>query len=435
MAGYNRLLNRTSTVRHNHQLIRTSIASYNNNIMNSQLKVTISKVILGLFLSLGFFTPLVFSNFTAEAYEFPKMTSVYIVGSTIVFLWLLLRLLFGGKKVVFPGKEILLYLGIISLSTLFSSHSYTSVWGYYSRFNGGLVSFLIFFGIYLVGINFIDGKKAETLKDLICLSVFPVSLYGIFQIFEQNRISSTLGQPNWLAAYLVFLLPLLIDRILKADENLKKYFWTTTFLIAFINLWFAHSLSGLVGLAAGLVFLTIKFRRKVLNRWGLLAVFVFIIFSVFNISFFKERISDALTLSTDPQSYNVSDPGLIRLGLWKGSIRMAFSSPKNFLLGTGPETFPYQFPFFREDFLNYSSEWDFILNKPHNYYLEILVESGVVALVIYFLIMVRALKTKDTFLAAGLVGFYATNIFGWPTVCTSLLFWLWLVLIKTDTSP
>jgi len=386
-------------------------------------------------LSLGFFTPLVFSNFTAEAYEFPKMTFVYIVGSTIVFLWLLMRLLFGGKRVVLPGKEIILYLGVILLSTLFSSHVYTSVWGYYSRFNGGLMSFLVFFGIYLVGINFFDDKKAEILTDFICLSVFPVSLYGIFQIFEHSRIYSTLGQPNWLAAYLVFLLPLLIDRILKADENLKKYFWVTTLVIAFINLWFAHSLSGLVGLIVGLVYIIIKFRKKVLNRWGLLAALAFLVISLLNISFFKDRISDALTLSTDPQSYNVSDPGLIRLGLWKGSVRTAFSSPRNLLLGTGPETFPYQFPFFREDFLNYSSEWDFILNKPHNYYLEILVESGAVALVVYFFIMVKTLKAKNTFLVAGLVGFYATNIFGWPTVCTSLLFWMWLIMIRKDTSP
>jgi len=386
-------------------------------------------------LSLGFFTPLVFSNFTAEAYEFPKMTFVYIVGSTIVFLWLLMRLLFGGKRVVLPGKEIILYLGVILLSTLFSSHVYTSVWGYYSRFNGGLMSFLVFFGIYLVGINFFDDKKAEILTDFICLSVFPVSLYGIFQIFEHSRIYSTLGQPNWLAAYLVFLLPLLIDRILKADENLKKYFWVTTLVIAFINLWFAHSLSGLVGLIVGLVYIIIKFRKKVLNRWGLLAALAFLVISLLNISFFKDRISDALTLSTDPQSYNVSDPGLIRLGLWKGSVRTAFSSPRNLLLGTGPETFPYQFPFFREDFLNYSSEWDFILNKPHNYYLEILVESGAVVLVVYFFIMVKTLKAKNTFLVAGLVGFYATNIFGWPTVCTSLLFWMWLIMIRKDTSP
>jgi len=403
--------------------------------MNTQLKVTINKVIMGLFLSLVFFTPLVFSNFTAEAYEFPKMTFVYMVGSTLVFLWLLMRLLFGGKKVILPGKEILLYLGIILLSTFFSSHVNTSVWGYYSRFNGGLVSFLVFFGIYVVGINFIDQKKAEVLQDFICLSVFPVSLYGIFQIFEQSRIYSTLGQPNWLAAYLVFVMPLLVARILKAQDNLKKYFWITTLVIAFVNLWFAHSLSGMVGLVAGLGYLIIKFRKRVLNKWGLSAALVLLVFSLVNISFFKDRVSDALTLSTDPQSYKVSDPGLIRLGLWKGSTRMAFSSPKNLLLGTGPETFPYQFPFFREGFLNYSSEWDFILNKPHNYYLEILVESGAAALAAYFLIMKKTLKTKNTFLVAGLVGFYATNIFGWPTVCTSLLFWMWLVLIRVDTSP
>ncbi len=114
---------------------------------------------------------------------------------------------------------------------------------------------------------------------------------------------------------------------------------------------------------------------------------------------------------------------------------MATSSPKNLLLGIGPETFPYEFPFFREDFLNYSSEWDFILNKPHNYYFEILVELGVIALVFYLLIMVKTLGHENKFMVAGVLGFYVTNIFGWPTVCTSLLFWIWLIFVRKRTSP
>lgn len=385
---------------------------------------------MALFAALVFLTPMIFAGVTAEMYEFPKMIFVYVLGTTIVFVWSVRCILWGENKLRLPGWEITGLTIITILSVVFSSHLYTSVWGYYSRFNGGLVSWLVFLGIYMVGTNFLDEKKTNQLKDILCLALFPVSLYGIFQVFEYDRIFSTLGQPNWLAAYIVFLVPLLLDRIISTEDILKRNFWAATFLFSFVSLWFTSSLSGLAGLAAGLVYLGFKFKQRAFNKWGLILVLLVLMFTAVNLDFLKARLSDAFVLSTDPESYQVSDPGLIRLGLWTGSLRMSTSSPKNFLLGTGPETFPYEFPFFRAGFLNYSSEWDFILNKPHNYYLEILAESGILALIFYLALMIRTLKTKDTFLKAGLIGFYVTNIFSWPTVVTSLVFWIFLIFIE-----
>lgn len=402
--------------------------------MNNRTVVTIKKTILGLFIVLGFFTPLIFSSTTAEMYEFPKMIFVYIAGTTLIFVWSLHALIFRTKKFVKPDIEVLGYVGLTLVSVVLSSHLYTSVWGYYSRFNGGAASVLVLFGIYFVGINFLDRERSEKLKDFLCLGLFPVSLYGIFQIFNHDRIFSTLGQPNWFAAYLVFIMPLLFDRIITSKDKLKRNFWIFTFITSFVSLWFTYSLSGMAGFVAGFFYIAFKFRKKVINKWAALIVLALFGFTLFNLNFFKDRISDALILSTDPRSYQISDPGLIRLGLWKGSMNIALSGPKNLLFGIGPETFPYEFPFFREDFLNYSSEWNFILNKPHNYYLEILVESGIITLLFYLAILIKAMKKKDIYLKGGLIGFYVTNIFGWPTVTTALLFWIWLALLNINTS-
>lgn len=406
-----------------------------NNIMNTRLKVTTNRILMALFIGLVFLTPLIFSGATAEMYEFPKMTFVYTMGSTIVAVWLVSRLLWGGKKLVLPRPEVLGFVLVIMLSVAFSSHLYTSLWGYYSRFNGGLMSLTVFFGIYMVGLNFFDQKRLEVIKDILCLGLLPVSLYGIFQILKYDRVFSTLGQPNWLAAYTIFLLPLLLNRILSSQEELKRNFWLATFLLSLICLWFTHSLSGLAGFLVGMLYLVFSSKKVMFKKWMIPPVVVLGLVIFFNYSYFKARMMDALVFSQDPGSYRVSDPGLIRMGLWKGSLRMAVSSPKNFLLGTGPETFPYEYPFFREDIINYSSEWDFILNKPHNYYLELLVESGVLSLFFYLLVVGKALKKGNVFLNAGLIGFLVSNIFGWPTVATSLIFWLWLVLARKSTSP
>lgn len=399
------------------------------------MKDLLKKTIYYFFLALAFVTPLVYSSQTVELYEFPKMFFVYFLGTTIIFLYLVYAVIGGRKEFIRPNYWVLGYLAAICLSVIFSSHLYTSLWGYYSRFNGGLISYLIFFALYLVGINFLEQRDRETLKDVFCLGLLPVSLYGLFQISESPRIFSTLGQPNWLAAYIVFLLPLLLERTISAENLLKKSFWIFTFIISLVCLWFTGSLSGMLGFGAAALFLLWHFRKKVLNKWGLAALVLFLLLSAANFRFFSERISDALVLSTNPQDYQVSDPGLIRLGLWQGSLKMAISSPKTFLVGTGPETFPYQFPFFRKDFLNYSSEWDFILNKPHNFYLEILVESGIFSLLFYLGIVAYTLRQKNFYLGAGLLAFYVSNFFSWPTVTTSLIFWFWLIFLAKKKDP
>jgi O-antigen ligase len=102
------------------------------------------------------------------------------------------------------------------------------------------------------------------------------------------------------------------------------------------------------------------------------------------------------------------------------------------IIGTGPETFPYEFQKFRPPELNYSSEWDFVFNKPHNYYLELLTTIGAVGTLFYLLIVFKSMGSGDKFYVPGLVAFYVTNVFGWPTVTTALLFWLFLAGIEQD---
>jgi O-antigen ligase len=154
-----------------------------------------------------------------------------------------------------------------------------------------------------------------------------------------------------------------------------------------------------------------------------------------NLGLFKEKLFDAVTdvkkvviQEVLAETKNrVSDPGFIRLGLWQGTLKLIFSSPKTFFIGTGPETFPYEFPRFRVSSLNYSSEWDYILNKPHNYYLELWSQAGIFAVVSYLLIALRFKKNQT--LAPVMTAFYVTNIFGWPTVSTAILFWVLLALV------
>jgi len=412
------------------------------------LKSTFENVIKFLFWMLAFLTPLIFVSGTKEIYEFPKMFFVYFLGATVILLFLI-GLLLGFFEIKKPPLPTVLFLLVVVISTLFSSHLYTSLWGYYSRFNGGLISLLLYFGLFVVLFSLFNRTFIFSLIifSLIFTSI-PVCLLGLSQFFGWSnapieRVYSTFGQANWLASYLNWIVLLAVHRFLKAGFTRKLFLWIGLFLLSFSCLWFTFSISGFLGLIIGIILLFLLNHKNYNLKHSLVLGFsaLFVIVSFPGMFFLKIQdafldltnfLTSLLSVYAQEISRKVSDPGFIRLSLWESTLKMIFSSPKAFLLGYGPETFPYNFPFFRLPILNYSSEWDFILNKPHNYYLELIVESGIFSFIFYIWILAKAFLKKHPWLTAMFGSFLVSNFFGWPTVTTSLYFWIFLAGVFKD---
>lgn len=414
----------------------------------SLLKSTIKNAIKFLFWMLAFLTPLLFVSNTKEVYEFPKVFFIYFLGSTVILLFLI-GLLFRFFKIKKPPLPIVLFLLVTTISTLFSSHPYTSLWGYYSRFSGGLILLLVYFGLFVVLFSLFDRTFIFSLItfSLIFTSI-PISLLGLSQFFGWSgtpieRVYSTFGQANWLASYLSLVVLLAVHRFLKTGFTKKLLFWLGLFLLSFSCFWFTFSISGSLGLVTGLILLFLLNRKDYRLKRSFILVFLALFIAISFPGVFFLKIQDAFldlpkfltslfSVYAQETSHKVADPGFIRLGLWKSTIKMIFSSPKAFLLGYGPETFPYNFPFFRLPILNYSSEWSFILNKPHNYYLELIVETGIFSFIFYVWILTKAFLKKHLWITPMLGSFLVSNFFGWPAVTISLYFWFFLAGVFKD---
>ncbi|MBT6401121.1 O-antigen ligase family protein [candidate division WWE3 bacterium] len=407
-----------------------------------------TKAIFTLFKLLVFFTPTIFVANTHELFEFPKMYFVYAVGTTIIWLFLIKKISLE-EKLLWPSKSVILFLLVYILSTLLSSHQQTSVWGYYTRFNGGLMSVLVFVGLYWVAINEYTKKQLKELVKIACFSIIPIGIYAISQhygfianIWKSNSVErafSTFGQPNWLAAYSVMIIPIILGQLL-LNKNENKRLWVLLYVLAFSSLWFSQSISGILAFLIIIpIFITINWNKlKKKRRLFATLILASILLTIVEPGIFKGKINDAffdvktmlkvqaqeIAIPTD--SHSISDPGFIRQYLWRGTLNLIFSSPKNTILGTGPETYPYEFQRFRPEELNDSSEWNFVFNKPHNYYLELWANLGILGLVSYLLLIKKILKKPDPFYSLALVSFLIVNFFGWPTVSTSLLFWMFL---------
>ncbi|RJR26932.1 hypothetical protein C4561_04100 [candidate division WWE3 bacterium] len=406
---------------------------------------------------LVFFLPLTYSRSTNELFEFPKMFFVYFAGTILVTAFAVEVILRSTKikKIAFLP---LVYLFTFLLSVIFSSHIYTSLWGYYTRFNDGLLSVCFFIFIYFVIKNVLSKTQTDALLKISVTTLIPAGIisiaqhYGISALWSSTpveRAFSTFGQPNWFAQYVVLILPLSIYYYV-FDRN--SLFWFTTSVIGFAGTWFSYSLSGLLGLLISLLIFALLLTGKILTDRGkfkkiVILFTIYFLIGVLNPGLLTDRFHDlnqdihkffvitpkvyAQELSGTSE-YRVSDPGFIRSGLWQGTLNLIFSSPKVFLIGTGPETYPYEFQPFRTGDINYSSEWNFVMNKPHNYYLEIWSEQGILGLFTYILLIFWLYMKTPYKYKPGLAGFYVTNIFGWPTVATSLLFWILLAGTEAD---
>lgn len=487
------------------------------------------KVITVSFYILFFLIPIILTPWNYELFEFNKMLLVYALTTIIVAAMLTMMITF--KKFIFRRSfwdfPLLLFLFSQIFAYFFSIDRHTSFWGYYSRFNGGLASLICYLALYWAFVSFsalvanssrhnnLDSKKSLSRQtDLLgegnndqlflknCLaalliSALLVSSYGILEHFGidaqywvqdvRNRVFSTLGQPNWLAAWLAALIPLTWSLAIKpaigrerVDHRLNHFFYYLLFSLFYLCLLYTKSKSGLIGtIAAALFFwpaVFFLFRRRTDRLFKPFITFasLFIILTLLAGTPWTPKIADWRSAKTvppepaeeAPTGLLISESGNIRKVVWKGAIEIWKNYP---LFGTGVETFAYSYYWYRPREHNDLSEWDFLYNKAHNEYLNYAATTGTVGLASYlFLILVflfhglkdlvkkreRQPATSSSLLSpgtleeskittaallSGFISILVTNFFGFSVVPVSLLFFLYpafaFVVSATDDKP
>ncbi len=428
----------------------------------------ITASIKSLFLSLFFLTPFLFTPVTSELFEFPKILFVYAITTIITTLHLINVLsgrskLFQKTSLTFP---LIAFLLSQIVATYFSIDQHTSIFGYYSRFNGGLLSTICYISLYFVLTNYIDDTFRYKIIKSSLLAGFLIALYGIAEHFGidshywvqdvQSRVFSTLGQPNWLAAYLCILLPFSLYYY-HLHLNQKKYFLLSLdfglITIFWLCLLFTKSKTGIAAaLASFFVFyfffvLTNHFRNlktTILVPLLLLIIALTINNPIKDIVFKTSSSSAPATNST----INITPSEDIRKLVWIGAIKLWEKFP---YFGTGTETFAYSYYWTRPAAHNLTSEWDFLYNKAHNEYLNYLATTGtfgfgtyLIVIIVIVLTLLKRLRNhlhshhEKIFyftLLSSLSTLFITNATGFSVVITSLYFFLLPAFLAPSPMP
>ena len=237
----------------------------------------------------------------------------------------------------------------------------------------------------------------------------------------QARVFGTLGQPNWLAAYLVSLAPLAWSQALRK----KSTIYIILSALLFTTLLFTKSRSGLLGFAVAFsifwpaaFYLHKKNIKKILTIFIFITSFVILVFTIEGVPARHASQGDA----------GGTESGDIRRIVWGGAFDLWKKYP---LLGTGVETFAYSYYETRPSAHNLTSEWNFVYNKAHNEYLNFAATTGTVGLASYLILIFASLKifikkidALKAALLSGYVSILVTNFFGFSTVTTALFFFI-----------
>jgi O-antigen ligase len=420
----------------------------------------LSSILSGFFYLLLFFVPLVLYPKSSELFEFNKIVLTYFATASILAIWLAKMVI--QRKLIFRRTilDIPLVIFLISqiLSTIFSIDIRTSLLGYYSRFNSGLLSLVSYSLLYWAFVSNMDRKSTRKALLFLISSASVVSLYGVAQHFGidkdvwvqdvQNRVFSTFGQPNWLAAWLAAILPLTWAIFLrkKLQTGWRKWLWPIASILFFLVLLYTKSRSGFLGLTISNLFFwsgvywrgrkDIIRDRKFLIINGSVLVLIFLVGTPWtpNLGQILKPPAAPSVQSGPALEVGGTESGEIRKIVWRGAIDIWKHNP---LVGTGVETFAYSYYNFRPISHNLVSEWDFLYNKAHNEYLNLMANTGALGLLGYFGIVgaylwwsLQNLKRDrlvvwNLAFASGYIGLLVSNFFGFSVVPTSTVLFLY----------
>ena len=383
--------------------------------------------------------PLVFAGNTSELFELNKMWLTW--GLTIVIMTAWITKMITQKTIIIQRTPLdiplLLFLLSQIISTIFTLDQHISWWGYYSRFNGGLLSTISYILLYYAFVTHFKPKHVFKLLQITLIGGILTALWGFPSHFGYDptclifrgtfdtacwtddfkptiRAFSTLGQPAWFAAYLTTLIPIAAAFAIKtfATNRVLSGIYLATTMLFFVNLLFSNTRAGFIAFALiivlfwGLIYLKKLFTTKIFLRFfGVIsigfALFIFFVGTPFaqinaitlpNILANKaqqqeQQASPSAQTTEQPPTEtapalqtNITDSGVIRKYVWQGAIDAWKANP---LFGTGVETFAFAYYQFKPVGHNLTSEWDFLYNKAHNEYLNYLTTTGLFGLGTY----------------------------------------------------
>ena len=405
-------------------------------------------------LSSGIAIPAIFSTALPDVFALPKTILAVALAALLVVL-LTIRLIATGLPLRRPRSPLALALGLFVgwnlVATWFAIDRTQAIIGERLQYQGlaTIVAYVVFL---LAAWTTVRGPRRQGIFLLsVAAGAALVATYAVIQragldpiwlTLPYDRVFSTIGQANALAAYLVLAIPLVLA-LAAGRPSAAQVVLAGLVVLALVALAFTLSRGAYLGVAAIAIVLAAaawprrqslmgKGRVRVVALGGLVVILLSL--SVPDIQDAAKRVAARALLTADLSEGSIRN----HLDLWTVGIAIAADHP---VVGTGQDTYVLLFGEYRDRVL--SPERAAVMGifrpeSPHNVYLATAGGAGLPALAAYIAIVgavigriLRVMRTAvaprawliGAGLLAAIVGHLVTDGFMTAETTGSVLFW------------
>jgi tetratricopeptide (TPR) repeat protein len=407
-----------------------------------------------------FLFPIFWLPFSFEFIEFNKIYFLLFFCSFLFLFWILGEI-FKKREVKFIWNRIdflvSFFFLFIFLSFLFSKEKIAGIFGTYGRFNDSIFAYLSFYLLYILIRNHLQGEKAKnqllTIFWLLFFSTFLANLWTVFSLFGILKKIPKIGNffifspisnsLNASALYLAAIFILVLSfTIFKQKLSFKEKLLLFSFLAISLFLILTFDVKKVwIFIFINLVLLIIFFLKSPLGKEEIQRLIfpIFVLFLALLFSFFSFR-SLFYVITNKLWFPNIFVE--IELNLRENfqiARKTLFSSSKNFFLGEGPATFLNSFTRFKSSKLNQGNLWAIRFNTPNNFLLEVLSSFGILAFVLFLIILLYQLfltlflqtDTETIHWKIFGISVFLLPIFSFFNMVLGWLFWFGLAIINS----
>ncbi|MBU6142102.1 O-antigen ligase family protein [Patescibacteria group bacterium] len=395
---------------------------------------------------------LFFPYITGKAFAFRAIVEI------VFFAWVFLAILYKEYRPKWDAVAVAIavWLGVVSLAAMFGINPVRSFWSNFERMEG-VATYIHLFAYFLVIASVLKKKDWTWFFNAFLIGGFFENVYVLLQwagllSSPQGgfRADGTIGNPEYVAAYLIFIAAIAAIMWLKTDHAQKtlRALYLTMGLWTLASIYFTVSRGPVIGLiggafCAGALYLILKrpqtVREKVVYKMtagivGLMIVVPMSLWLMRGMPFIKN--SQSLSRLT---SYSFTDGTVAaRLTIWGMSLQGVRERP---LLGWGPENYITVFSRYYQPSMYSQEPW---FDRSHNIVFDWLINAGILGLASYlslfgaaFYLLIRAMRKRPELLEEGLLifavflAYFFQNLFVFDNLATYICFFAFLAYIAS----
>ena len=308
------------------------------------------------------------------------------------------------------------------------------------------------------GVLFLAARSTGTLSDrivkLVMGSGFLIACYGIMQFFGIDPflrdsireawtvVFSTMGNPNFLGAYLVLILPLSVHEYIINKNKLALIVYTAIVICLLMTMTRGSWIGAIISMVVYFSFLWINrthfpdtFRRSIhIMIAGAILILGFNLLTQGILSVRFSTIADDASLLLNG-GIGSEKAGSVRVFIWKRVLELIRLRP---WFGYGIENL--YIPFMNTYVIDIMAMFNkiVIIDKAHNEYLNIAVSTGIPSLIAYLVFVslcirnaLHKLKVDPILLpiTASVIGYLAQAFFNISVVSVAYIFWIFLGIL------